>query len=132
MSQEGDGGEDLKDYYVIKFERFIDLMNEVENKYQITADLLYNKISVTLPKDWDDTDIPSLIEFFANLKDIRMFLEEKINNPPEEEIKLANKYNIKDVLLKNVELMKMNTLLLAEQELEAELAIDYKIYVVTH
>lgn len=130
--QNGDGNEDLKGYYVIKFEKFIDLMTEIEHKYQISADLLHNKIIATTPQYWDDTDIPALIEFLANVQDIRNFLENKINNPPDEEVKLAAKYDIKDVLLKDVELAKMNTLLLAEEQLEADLAIDYKISIVTH
>lgn len=133
MSKNNNGdGEELKGYYVVQFEKFIDLMNEIEHKYQITADLLHNKIIATTPKDWEESDIPALIEFFANVNDIRKFLENKINNPPDEEVKLAAKYNIKDVLLKDVELAKMNTLLLAEEQLEADLAVDYKISIVTH
>lgn len=132
MSQDNGDGEELKGYYVIKFEKFIDLMNEIEHKYQISADLLHDKILATLPEFWDSTDIPSLIEFFATVNDIRKFLESKINNPSDEEVKLAAKYNIKDVLLKDVELAKMNTLLLAEEQLEADLEIDHKISITTH
>lgn len=132
MSEQGGDGEDLKGYYVIKFEKFIDLMNEIEHKYQIAADLLHDKILATLPEFWDDTEIPSLIEFFANLNDIRKFLENKINNPSDEEIKLTAKYDIKDVLLKDAELARMNALLLAEEQLESDLLIDHKISIVTH
>ena len=124
--------EDLKGYFVIKFEKFLELMEEIEHKYQITADLLHDKILGTLPEFWDDTEIPDLIEFFANVNDIRKFLEEKINNPPDEEVKLAAKYNIKEVLIRESELAKMNTLLMAEEELEAGLQVDHKIIITTH
>lgn len=124
--------EELKGYFVIKFEKFLELMEEIEHKYQITADLLHDKILGTLPEFWDDTEIPDLIEFFANVNDIRKFLEEKINNPPDEEVKLAAKYNIKEVLIRESELAKMNTLLMAEEELEAGLQVDHKIIITTH
>ena len=124
--------EDLKGYFVIKFEKFLELMEEIEHKYQITADLLHDKILGTLPEFWDDTEIPDLIEFFANVNDIRKFLEEKINNPPDEEVKLAAKYNIKEVLIRESELAKMNALLMAEEELEAGLQVDHKIIITTH
>lgn len=127
-----DSEEDLKGYYVIKFEKFLELMEEIEHKYQIAADLLHDKILGTLPEFWDDTEIPDLIEFFANVNDIRRFLEEKINNPSDEEVKLAAKHNIKEVLIKDSELAKMNTLLMAEEELEAGLQVDHKIVITTH
>ncbi len=132
MSDQGDEAEDLGGYFVIKFEKFLELMEEIEHKYQITADLLHDKILGTLPEFWDNTEIPDLIEFFANVNDIRRFLEDKINNATDEEIKLSAKYNIKDVLLKSEELARMNTLLLAEQELEADLEIEHKIVITTH
>ena len=124
--------EELKGYYVIKFEKFLELMEEIEHKYQIAADLLHDKILGTLPEFWDDTEIPDLIEFFANVNDIRKFLEEKINNPTDEEVKLAAKFNIKEVLIRESELAKMNALLMAEEELEAGLQIDHKIIITTH
>ena len=124
--------EELKGYYVIKFEKFLDLMEDIEHKYQITADILHDRILGTLPEFWEGTDIPDIIEFFANINDIRKFLEDKINNATDEEIKLASKYDIKDVLIRSDELKRMNTLLLAEQELEAGLEINHKIVITTH
>jgi hypothetical protein len=132
MSDQGDDAEDLSGYFVIKFEKFLELMEEIEHKYQITADLLHDKILGTLPEFWEGTEIPDLIEFFANVNDIRKFLEDKINNTSDEEIKLAAKYNIKDVLVTSQELAKMNALLMAEQELEADLELEHKIVITTH
>ena len=132
MSDQGDEAEDLSGYFVIKFEKFLELMEEIEHKYQITADLLHDKILGTLPEFWEGTEIPDIIELFANINDIRKFLEDKINNASDEEIKLAAKYNIKDVLITSQELAKMNTLLMAEQELEADLELEHKIVITTH
>ncbi len=130
MSQNGDGNDELKDYYVIKFEKYIELAEEIEHKYRIVADLLHDHILGTLPEFWDETPIPDIIEFFANLNDIRKFLDERINNTPEEVVKLGQKYNIKDVLLKGEELNRMNALLLAEEQLESDLEINHKICII--
>lgn len=131
MSDQNEDNE-LKGYYIIKFEKFIDLMEEIEHKYQIIADILHDKILGTLPEFWDESDIPDIIEFFANLKNIRDFLENKINNASEKDIELTKKYDIKDVLVTSDDLKKMNVLLLAEQELEADLEINHKIVITTH
>lgn len=124
--------DDLEGYYVIKFERYIDLLNEIEHKYTILSDFLHEQVIKNDPDHWDETAIPAIAECFVTVHDLRRFLDDKINNTPEEEAKLAQKYNIKDILLKKEELQRMNVLLLAEEELEASLEINYKISLSTH
>ena len=131
MADERDN-EDLKGYYVIKFEKFIDLMDELEHKYQITADLISEKIKVTSVKDWDNTPIVDLMRFFVEVSYLRDFLEGKINNPPEEEVKLVKTYDIKDVLMTTEDLARLNMSLFGIEELEGNLEIDFKISVQTH
>lgn len=122
----------LEGYYVIKFEKYIELINEVEAKYQIIADYVHDEVLKTLPDYWDETPIPVLMQTYSCLYDVRKFLDDKVNNPPEEEIKLANANGIKDVLIHGDELKRMNVLLLSLQELEADLQINYKISLETH
>jgi hypothetical protein len=122
----------LEGYYTIKFEKYIELVTEVEAKYQIIADYIHDEILKTLPDYWDDTPIPVLMQAYSSLYDIRKFLDDKMNNPPEEEVKLATANGIKDVLIHGDELKRMNVLLLSIQELEADLQINYKISLETH
>jgi len=122
----------LSNYYTIKFERYIDLLNEIEAKYNILSDLLHDEILKTLPEFWDNTPIPALADCYVTVKDIRTFLDDKVNNASDEEIKLTKEYDIKDVLISKADLQRMNVLLMASEELEARLEIDYKISLATH
>jgi hypothetical protein len=132
MADNEQDDEELKDYFVIKFEKFIELMEQIEHKYQITADLIHDKILATLPDFWDGTPIRDLMKFYTHVADARDFLENKVNNASGEEVKLAQKYNIKDILMRTEELARMNGLLLSVEELEAALEVEYKISVQTH
>lgn len=124
--------EDLKDYYVIKFEKFIQLMEQTEHKYQILADMVHEQAIDNEPDSWDETPIKAIMRTFIYISELRDFLEDKINNAQEEEIKLANKYNIKDVLMKTEELAQMNVLLVSAEQLEADLQLEYKISIEPH
>lgn len=123
---------DLSNYYVIKFEKYIDLLTDIEKKYHILADLLHEEILKTLPEFWDTTPVVCLATCFATVADIRSFLDEKVNNVSEQEVKLAQKNNIKDVLFTKQDLQVMNMLLLAEEELESRLLIEHKISLIAH
>jgi len=122
----------LSNYYVIKFEKFIDLITEIESKHSILADMLHEEAAKVSPEEWDETPIPAITELYVTVHDIRSFLEDKINNATEEEVKLAQENNIKDVLVSKEELQRMNVLLLAEESLEASLEKEYKISLATH
>ena len=132
MSENDNGSEDLKDYYVIKFEKFLQMMEEIEHKYQILADLIHDKILGTLPDFWEGTPIKDLMKIYVDIAELRDFLEAKINEVDEAEVKLAAKYNIKDVLIKTEELSQMNVYLLSIEELEARLEVEHKISIATH
>ncbi len=123
---------DLSDYYVIKFEKYIDLMSEIERKYNIVSDILHDEVLKTLPEFWDNTPIPAITQYFATVSDIRSFLDDKVNNASEQEVKITKENNIKDVLIHKQDLQVMNVLLLAEQELCARLEVEHKISLVAH
>lgn len=131
MADEGDN-EELSGYFVIKFEKFIELMDQLEHKYQITADLISEKVKAIQTKDWDDTPILDLMKFLVEINNLRQFMEAKINNPPEEEVKLVKKYDIKDILMTTEDLARLNMNLLSIEEVESGLEVDFKISVQTH
>jgi hypothetical protein len=108
------------------------MMEEIEHKYQILADIIHEEVLATLPDFWEGTPITDLMKTFVDVSELREFLEDKINNASEEEIKLTTKYNIKDVLIKNDELAHMNVFLLSIEELEARLEVEHKISLATH
>lgn len=122
----------LEDYYVIKFEKYIDLLTEIERKYNIISEILHDEVLKTLPEFWDNTPIPAITQCFSTISDIRSFLDDKVNNATEEEVKLTKEHNIKDVLISKQDLQVMNVLLLAEQELTARLEVEHKISLVAH
>lgn len=132
MAQDNQDDDELKDYFVVKFEKFLQLMEEIEHKYQILADLIHEQVLATLPDFWEGTPIKDLMKFFVDVSDLRDFLEDKINNASDEEIRLSAKYNIKDVLMKTEELARMNVLLVSVEELEARIEIEHKISMQTH
>ena len=132
MSDEGDNGEELKDYFVIKFEKYLQMMEEIEHKYQILADLLHEQILGTLPDFWEGTPIKDTMKMYVEVAELRDFLEDKVNNASDEEVKLAAKYNIKDVLIKTDELAQMNILLVSMEKLESRLEVEHKISLATH
>lgn len=123
---------DLSNYYVVEFEKFIDLVTEIERKYYILCDLITIEVNKTNPAEWENTQLPALLECFVNVNDTRSFLSHKINNATDEEIKLAKENNIKDVLITKDELQRMNFLLLAGEELETGLYNDHKISLSAH
>lgn len=132
MADDEQNDDELKDYYVVKFEKYIQLMEEIEHKYQILADLIHEHVLATLPDFWEGTPIKDLMKFYVDVAELHDFLEDKINNASEEEVKLAAKYNIKDVLIKSDELAQMNVYLVSIEELEARIEVEHKISIQTH
>jgi len=126
------GNDELSGYFVVKFEKYIKVMEEYEHKYQMLADIIHEHVLATLPDFWDDTPIKDLMETYVAVADLRNFLEDKINNVSEEEVKLAQKYNIKDILTTTEELARMNNLLVSCEELEKRIEVEHKISLATH
>lgn len=122
-----DSDEELQNYYVIKFENFIAIMKQTDSIYYILIDLLQNYIQEADPDDWESTPIPDLAAYFGVASELRLYLDELINNPTEKEIELSIKYDIKDILMTLEDLSAMNIMLEAMQEYEIRLYEDYKI-----
>lgn len=122
-----DGDEELRDYYVIKFENFMAIMKQTDSIYYVLMDLLQSYIQDADPTNWDATPIPDIAAYFGVASELRLYLDELINNPTDKEIELSIKYDIKDILMTLEDLSAMNIMLEAMQEYEIRLYEDHKI-----
>ena len=85
-------------YYTISFEKYLDVMKENDQTYNIICERLKEDILSINTTDWSDSEIPDIVETYVLIDSFRIFLDEKINNPTQEEIDFCQKNNIKDVL----------------------------------
>jgi hypothetical protein len=100
-------------YYTIVFEKYMEVVTEVDKTYYILSDKLKDMITKTNIEDWYDSAIPEFVESFLLVDSYRAFLDDKINNPTEQEVEITIKNNIKDVLFTKDELDVMQHFYLA-------------------
>ncbi len=96
-------------YYTVQFEKYIEVLEEMNKLHYILSDKikdLVNSISLT---EWTDSPLPEFMEVFTVVDAYKIFLDEKINNPSEQEIKFTTENNIKDVLFDEPELKTMQS-----------------------
>ena len=94
-------------YYTVVFEKYLEVMDEVNKFHYMLCDKLKEMTSSISLLEWSDSPIPDFMEAFTIVDSYKIFLEEKINNPTEEEIRFTSKNNIKDVLFNQQELTAM-------------------------
>lgn len=94
-------------YYTVVFERYIEVMEEVNKFHLILSDKLKDLTSTINISDWCESPISEFMECFIVVNSYKIFLDDKINNPTEEEIKFTSENNIKDVLFDEQELIAM-------------------------
>lgn len=100
-------------YYTIIFEKYMEVVSEIDKVYFILSDKIKEMITNTDIENWYDSDIPVFLESFLLVDSYRAFLDDKINNPSEEEVQITMKNNIKDVLFTKEELQVMQQFYLA-------------------
>ena len=122
-----DSENELGNYYVIKFENFIALLKQTESIYNVLVDLIQDYIQESDPYEWDKTPIPDLCAYLGVANEIKLYLDDIINNPTQEEIDLTVKYSLKDVLITVEDLAAMNVMLEAMQEYEIRIYEEHKI-----
>lgn len=112
-------------YYTIVFEKYMDIVTEVDKSYYILSDKL-RELTQKIPiEDWYDSPIPDFIEVFLIADSCREFLDDKINNPSEEEIQITVKNEIKDVLFSKDQLQVLQQLYLSLEARKEELLFKY-------
>lgn len=85
-------------YYTIQFEKYIDVLEEINKFHYILCDKIKELVCKIKLDEWTDSPIPEFMETFIVVDNYKLFLDEKINNPSEEEVKFTTANNIKDVL----------------------------------
>lgn len=112
-------------YYTIVFEKYMDIVGDVDKTYYILSDKLKEMIASTKIEDWYESAIPEFAESFLLTDSYRLFLDDKINNPTEQEVEVILKNNIKDVLFTKDELQVMQHFYLALEAKKAALLENY-------
>ncbi len=67
-------------YYTIVFEKYMEVVTEVDKTYYILSDKLKDMVTKTNIEDWYDSAIPEFIESFLLVDSYRAFLDDKIQN----------------------------------------------------
>ena len=112
-------------YYTIVFEKYMDIVTEVDKTYYILSDKLKEMMGSIKTEDWYESAIPEFLESFLLTDSYRAFLDDKINNPTEQEVEVIVKNNIKDVLFTKDELDVMQHFYLALEARKAALLTNY-------
>jgi hypothetical protein len=110
-------------YYTVNFEKFIEIITEVDNSYFILCDKIKEEVEKNEYDKWTDQGIPEFMDTFIMFSSFKEFLDEKINNPTEEEVQFSAKNNIKDVLFEKEELALLQHLWL-EFEARRQLLLE--------
>jgi hypothetical protein len=112
-------------YYTIVFEKYMEIISEVDKAYYILSDKLKDLVQEVPLEDWYDSPLPDFIESFLIIDSCREFLDDKINNPTEEEIEITVKNDIKDVLFTKEQLQVMQQLYLSLEAKKEYLLYKY-------
>lgn len=112
-------------YYTIQFEKYIDVLEEINRFHYILSDKIKDLVNQVNLTEWTDSPIPEFMEVFTVVDAYKIFLDEKINNPSDEEIKFTTANNIKDVLFNEPELKTMQNYYLQIQARKLMLKQNY-------
>ncbi len=103
-------------YYTIVFEKYLEVLGEVNSFHFYLSDRIKD-LTKEIPIDsWSESPLPDLMDSFVLVDSYRIFLDEKINNPSDEEIKFTTENNIKDVLFDEEELKAMQKFYIMMEE----------------
>ncbi len=112
-------------YYTISFEKYLEVMKENDQIYNILCERLKEDICKISIQDWSESEIPDMVESYVLIDSFRIFLDEKINNPSQEEIDFCEKNNIKDVLFTKEQIGMMQQYFLNIEERKEYLIKNY-------
>ena len=112
-------------YYTIVFEKYMEIISEVDKAYYILSDKIKELVQEIALEDWYDSSLPDFIESFLIVDSCREFLDDKINNPSEEEIEITVKNDIKDVLFTKEQLQVLQQLYLSLEAKKEYLLYKY-------
>ncbi len=114
-----------RQYYTIQFEKYMEIVEEINKTYYILSDKI-KELAETVPVErWSEYEIADFFDTFVLIDSYRIFLDEKVNNPSEEEVEFTVKHNIKDVLFNKDELALMQQLFLTVEAKKEFLLNNY-------
>ena len=112
-------------YYTIVFEKYMEIVSDIDKSYYILCDKIKEMAAETKTEEWYESPIPDFVESYLLLDSYRMFLDDKINNPTEQEVEITVKNNIKDVLFTQEELTVMQNFYMAVEAKKEALLRNY-------
>lgn len=119
--------EELDGYFTVKAEKFAQLVFTANRNYFMVADQLQENVIGTEIKEWIDSPIPLLAQALSSLHDLRWELDEIVNNPPKDIVKMAKKHNIQGILIKGDKLLYLNNSLLEVEKLQRRLEEEHQV-----
>ena len=120
------------EYFTIIFEKFIDIMTDTDRYYYMVSSELKDLVSSIDIDKWKDSPIPDFMDTVVILHSLRSFLDKKMNEPTEEEVKFCNENKIKDVLVTKEELVILQKFVMALEDQKALLLTEYKFNYLTN
>jgi hypothetical protein len=114
-----------KQFYTIQFEKYMEVLEDVNKTYFIISDKVRDLVLTMPVEKWADSPISEFLDSFVLVDSFRYFLEDKVNNPTEEEIEFTVKYNIKDILFNKEELQVMQQFFLTVESRKEYLLNNY-------
>lgn len=117
--------EPKKQYYTIQFEKYMEVVEDVNKIYFIWSDKIKDMVTTIPVEKWSETTITDFLDSFVLIDSFRYFLDDKVNNPTEEEVEFTVKHNIKDVLFDKEELQTMQHFFLTVEARKEYLLQNY-------
>lgn len=111
-------------YFTMPPEKFFELMSENERFHHLVAEKLKELTEISI-ESWFDSPIADFAEAYYLADRFKEYLEDKINNPTEEEINFIEKNKIDEVLISQEELRYMQVTAINLQEIKESLFQQY-------
>jgi hypothetical protein len=117
---------ELAGYYVIKAENLITLTKTTNRNYYISCDLIQEAVISTDIDLWEQAKIYRLMNYFTSVRNVMSLLDDIINKPSKESLRLTKKHNIDGFLVEEPILQQLNALLLVVEAYDQELDEEQK------
>ena len=111
-------------YFTMPPEKFFELVAENERFRHLVSQRL-KELAESPIENWSESPITDFAEAFYLSDRFKEFLEDKINNPTEEEIEFIEKNKIEEVLISQDELRYMQVTSINLQEIKEALFQQY-------
>jgi hypothetical protein len=111
-------------YFTMPPEKFFELISENE-RFRYLVSVRLKELTETDVESWFESPVADFAEAYYLSDRFKDYLENKINNPTQEEIEFMEKNKIEDVLLSQEELRYMQVTAVNLQEIKESLFQQY-------